>query len=40
MLENEIKLLEQNADNESLKLIEENQIELKNIRNHKLEEIT
>lgn len=35
-LENEIKLLEQHADNESVKLIEEKQTELKNIRNHKL----
>ena len=35
-LENEIILLEQNTDYESIKLIEEKQTELINIRNHKL----
>lgn len=35
-IENEINLLKQNADNESIKLTEENQTEFKNIRNQKL----
>lgn len=35
-IENEINLLKQNADNESIKLTEENQTEFKNIRNKKL----